>query len=136
MYMPDGAWMSCDKCGVDLDEAGLNAANFWMSKIDWSKVTIHEHVGMGVVNDFAVARVKVGYENQSPVGMSDCIGVSQAGKAMSEEDYKRLKGKTVYVLGEPEFVGKFPMRIELTVLPADEPRNKQISKRYQKGDIS
>lgn len=33
---------------------------------------------------------------------------------------------TVYVVAEPEFVGVMPVRIELTVLPADDPENRMI----------
>jgi hypothetical protein len=33
-----------------------------------------------------------------------------------------LKGKTLYVIGEPKFFGEMPVRTELTVLPADKSR--------------
>ena len=37
-----------------------------------------------------------------------------------------MSGNDDHQIGDPEFIGKIPIRTELTVLPADEPRDKPI----------
>jgi hypothetical protein len=112
LYVCDWSWMACDDCDLELSQEERQVVNGIMSKIDWSKVTMHEEIGIGVINDCAVARFPVEDGQNAP----------HVGKPMAEADYERLKGKTLYVIGEPKFFGEMPVRTELTVLPADKSR--------------
>lgn len=82
LWITDQAWMTCDNCDLELSQEERQVVNGIMSKIDWSKVTMHEEIGIGVINDCAVARFPVEDAQKSP----------HIGKPMTEADYERLKG--------------------------------------------
>jgi hypothetical protein len=104
--------MTCDKCDLELAPEESQLVRSIMSKIDWSQVPWYEEIGVAILSDYAVASVSVEDDQNKPA----------VGNSITETDYKRLKGKTVDVMGEPEFFGAMPVRTDITVLPADKGR--------------
>jgi len=112
LWVNDPSWMTCDKCDLELAPEESQLVRSIMSKIDWSQVPWYEEIGVAILSDYAVASVSVEDDQNKPA----------VGNSITETDYKRLKGKTVDVMGEPEFFGAMPVRTDITVLPADKGR--------------
>ena len=49
--------MTCNNCKRDLSDEEVAKVHDYKKTIDWSKMTYHEHIGVVIINDYAIARV-------------------------------------------------------------------------------
>lgn len=106
-HLDEGAYV-CPQCGVDTEaikaeERKTNPLKGW---------TISEVVGVSYVNTNAVKFLE----------FSNVEVPADAKDQVSKEYIESINME----LSEPEFVGVFPVRKDIEILPADEPRRKNI----------